>query len=142
MDTVDRKTRSKIMKSVSQKDTKPEMIVRRVLTKLGHRYRVRNADLPGSPDIANRARQWAVFVHGCYWHRHGCKATTTPKRNREFWEAKFRRNVDRDAARIAALREGGFRVVVVWECETTRDLDDLAVRLAEELPDVPDSAAT
>lgn len=125
---------SERMAGVRQKDTKPELIVRRILHGLGHRYRVRNRDLPGSPDIANRSRGWVVFVHGCYWHRHGCKATTTPKRNREFWEAKFRRNVERDAERSAALRDAGYEVVVVWECETKRDLDALRVRLTQELP--------
>ena len=77
---------------------------------------------------------WAIFVNGCYWHRHGCKATTTPKRNRAFWEAKFHRNVERDRERAEALREDGYRVVVVWECETKRDLDRLRERLSKELP--------
>ena len=103
------------------------------LHELGHRYRVRNRDLPGSPDVANRSRRWAVFVHGCYWHRHGCKATTTPKRNRAFWEAKFARNVERDAESAAALRKLGFTVVVVWECETKGDLAALRERLHSEL---------
>ena len=125
---------SERMAGIRRADTKPELIVRRILHALGHRYRVRNRDLPGSPDIANRTRKWAVFVHGCYWHRHGCKATTTPKRNRAFWEAKFQRNVERDAERAAALRELGYAVVTVWECETKRDLAELSDRLAETLP--------
>lgn len=125
---------SKRMAGVRRSDTRPELVVRQQLHALGHRYRVRNRDLPGSPDIANRSRLWAVFVHGCYWHRHGCKATTTPKRNRAFWEAKFHRNVERDRERAEALREDGYRVVVVWECETKRDLDRLRERLLKELP--------
>lgn len=125
---------SRRMAGVRQRDTKPEMIVRRLLTQIGHRYRVRNRDLPGSPDIANRSRRWVVFVHGCYWHRHRCKATTTPKRNRDFWQAKFSRNVDRDAHQVAALREAGYRVVVVWECETKQALEALALRLSRQLP--------
>jgi len=80
---------------------------------------VHNRDLPGSPDIANRARKWAVFVHGCFWHRHvGCKRTTTPTRNRSFWIEKFRANIARDARVQAVLRSEGYRVIVVWECET------------------------
>lgn len=122
------------MAGVRQKDTKPELIVRQILHGLGHRYRVRNGDLAGSPDIANRRHRWAVFVHGCYWHRHGCKATTTPRRNRAFWEAKFQRNVERDEDRIRRLKSDGYRVVVVWECETKRDLDGLRRRLKPELP--------
>lgn len=125
---------SERMAGVRRSDTKPELIVRRLLSELGHRFRVRNRDLPGSPDIANRTRGWVVFVHGCYWHRHGCRATTTPKRNRAFWEAKFRRNVERDAERVRALREQGYRVVVVWECETKKELDVLRSRLKRELP--------
>ena len=76
-------------------------------------------------------------MHGCYWHRHGCRATTTPKRNREFWEAKFRRNVERDAERIMSLRQAGHVVIVVWECETKRNLDALHTRLKRELPSPP-----
>ena len=129
---VDSKTSDR-MRGIRQKDTKPEIVVRKLLHELGHRYRVRNRDLPGSPDVANRSRRWAVFVHGCYWHRHGCKATTTPKRNRAFWEAKFARNVERDAESAAALWKLGFTVVVVWECETKGDLAALRERLHSEL---------
>jgi DNA mismatch endonuclease, patch repair protein len=104
---------------VRQKDTKPEQVVRSILSELGARYRVRNRDLPGSPDIANRARRWAIFVHGCFWHRHlGCVRTTTPKRNREFWLSKFAANEARDARCAEELRAAGFRVLIVWECES------------------------
>jgi len=103
---------------VRQKGTRPELTVRRLLVELGHRYRLTNRDLTGSPDVANRQQAWAVFVHGCFWHRHGCKATTTPGRNREFWEAKFARNVARDRRSIEALEAAGFKVVVIWECQT------------------------
>jgi DNA mismatch endonuclease (patch repair protein) len=94
-------------------------MVRKLLHALGYRFRVHNRDLPGSPDVANRTRRWAVFVHGCFWHRHGgCKRTTTPTRNQEFWLDKFAANLARDARVQAALREQGYRVMVVWECET------------------------
>lgn len=107
------------MGGIRQQHTAPELAVRRILAALGLRYRVHNRDLPGSPDVANRARAWAVFVHGCYWHRHeGCKRTTTPKRNREFWEAKFAANVARDARAMRELDALGYHVVTVWECET------------------------
>lgn len=122
------------MAGVRRCDTRPELVVRRLLHELGHRFRVRNRDLPGSPDIANRARRWVVFVHGCYWHRHGCKATTTPTRNRAFWQAKFDRNVARDTERITDLVGRGFRVVIVWECETKVNLTALQRRLADALP--------
>src|SRR5262249_2591674 len=83
----------------------------------------RNGDLPGSPDAANRTRLWAVFVHGCFWHRHdGCVRTTTPKRNRAFWEAKFAANQTRDRRAGLALRRLGYTVVIVWECEAERHI--------------------
>lgn len=110
---------SKRMATVRQRDTKPEKIVRQVLHSLGLRFRIDNRDLPGSPDIANRKRKWAVFVHGCYWHRHaGCRLATTPRRNAEFWQAKFDRNINRDAARLDDLRSRGYECLVIWECET------------------------
>lgn len=121
------------MRGIRRTGTKPEMVVRALLTALGHRYRVRNGDLPGSPDLANRSRGWAVFVHGCYWHRHGCSASTIPTRNREFWLSKFSRNTARDRSSVLALESRGFRVIVVWECETKRLLGQLAARLSREL---------
>jgi len=107
------------MAGIRQYGTSPELIVRKLVASLGVRYRVSNRNLPGSPDLANRSKRWAIFVHGCYWHRHpGCKLTTTPKRNREFWEAKFARNVARDQEAVRRLEELGFSVLVIWECET------------------------
>jgi len=107
------------MASVRQRDTTAEIVVRRALRALGHQFRVRNRDLPGSPDIANRTRRWAVFVHGCFWHRHkGCIRTTTPKRNRKFWTSKFELNQERDRRALRKLRRLGYKAVVVWECET------------------------
>lgn len=106
---------------IRQHGTAAELAVRRVATALGLRYRVRNRDLPGSPDLANRSRHWAVFVHGCYWHAHlGCARATVPKRNRAFWEAKFAANRARDARSVAALANKGYHIVTLWECE----LDD------------------
>jgi DNA mismatch endonuclease (patch repair protein) len=79
---------------------------------------VNNRDLPGSPDIANRSKKWAVFVHGCFWHRHdGCPRTTMPRRNREFWAEKFRANIRRDRKVIERLEACGYLVLIVWECE-------------------------
>jgi DNA mismatch endonuclease (patch repair protein) len=83
--------------------------------------------------MANRRRGWAVFVHGCFWHRHGCKASTTPTRNREFWQAKFLRNVARDQRSAEALRARGYTVVVIWECQTKRGLEAVRAALAQAL---------
>ncbi|MCZ7652958.1 MAG: very short patch repair endonuclease [Thermoanaerobaculia bacterium] len=115
-------------------DTGPERAVRRVLARLGHRFRLANSDLPGSPDIANRSKRWAVFVHGCFWHRHAeCPRATVPKRNRVWWEAKFRDNQQRDTRKAQALQSAGYRVVIVWECET-RDVNALERKLARAFP--------
>ena len=107
------------MARVGRTSTAPEMQVRRCLSGLGFRYRTKNRDLPGSPDIANRSKKWVVFVHGCFWHQHeGCKAATIPKTNRGFWRAKFAANVSRDARARTLLDEKGFQVKIVWECQT------------------------
>lgn len=107
------------MAGIRQHSTAPELAVRKALRALGVAYRITNRDLPGSPDLANRRGKWAIFVHGCYWHRHlGCERTTTPTRNRRLWVEKFTANVARDVARTKQLREQGFSVVRVWECET------------------------
>jgi|HubBroStandDraft_1064217.scaffolds.fasta_scaffold252327_2 DNA mismatch endonuclease (patch repair protein) len=106
------------MGRIRQKDTSAELTVRRIVHRLGARYRVRNRDLPGSPDLANRSRRWAIFVHGCYWHAHPrCKRATVPKRNRAFWLAKFDANRLRDHRAIDALERLGYSVLVVWQCE-------------------------
>ena len=106
------------MARVRQKGTEPELTVRRAVSTLGLRYTVQNADLPGSPDLANRSRRWAIFVHGCYWHRHaGCHKATTPRTNTQFWLNKFARNVVRDQDAVIALRRAGYRVLTFWQCE-------------------------
>jgi DNA mismatch endonuclease, patch repair protein len=109
---------SERMGRVRQRATAPELSVRRIAWSLGIRFRTRNGDLPGSPDLANRTRRFAVFVHGCFWHRHrGCRKTTMPKRNREFWRKKFARNIERDRDVVSALHDRGIRTVTIWECE-------------------------
>ena len=114
--------------------TRPEVAVRRLLHALGHRFRIGNRDLPGSPDIANRSRKWAVFVHGCYWHGHaGCERATVPKRHREFWLQKFRENRARDVRKGQELEDLGYRVSVFWECECD-DLKALRTRLRRAVP--------
>lgn len=112
--------RSALMSRVKAKDTKPELRVRRSAHGLGYRYRLHRRDLPGSPDLVFPGRRKALFVHGCFWHRHqGCRKTTMPKTRAKFWQRKFDDNVRRDERVIAALRELGWDVLVVWECETS-----------------------
>lgn len=86
---------------------------------MGLRYRLNVKSLPGSPDLANKSRRWAIFVNGCFWHQHSnCPKATMPKRNAYFWREKFVANRKRDATKVRALQAGGFHVVIVWECET------------------------
>jgi DNA mismatch endonuclease (patch repair protein) len=139
-DIVSAEKRSEMMAAVGQKDTPPELAVRRMLTALGRRYRVRNRDLPGSPDIANRSREWAIFVHGCFWHGHrNCPKTKAgsdfrvPATRPEFWREKLETNRRRDARAIRALRGEGFKVVLIWECEL-RQPEAVATRLGSEIP--------
>ncbi|MBS1904826.1 MAG: DNA mismatch endonuclease Vsr [Bacteroidetes bacterium] len=121
-------TRSEIMRRVRRKDTTQELIVRSILYDLGFRYRVNVRGLPGSPDIANNSKHRAIFVHGCFWHRHNCPLATIPKSNRQFWLKKFEQNAQRDLRQFKALRELGFKVLVVWQCELN-DIPRLRSRL-------------
>ncbi|WP_186073654.1 very short patch repair endonuclease [Burkholderia gladioli] len=111
--------RSTLMKSVKQRNTSPEIAVRRALHSLGYRFRLHRKDLPGTPDLVLPRYRLVIFVHGCFWHRHpDCKLASTPKSNAEYWLPKFEANVERDARKEAALRERGWRVEIIWECET------------------------
>lgn len=111
--------RSKIMASVRQVNTKPEMAVRRAAHALGYRFRINRKDLPGSPDVVFPRHKKVIFVHGCFWHRHdGCRHTTTPRTRAEFWQEKFRRNKERDASVESKLEAMGWSVAIVWGCET------------------------
>jgi DNA mismatch endonuclease (patch repair protein) len=122
--------RSALMARVRQRHTDAELIVGKTLRHLGISYRLNVRSLPGTPDFANRQRKWAILVNGCYWHHHtGCKRATVPTRNREFWLAKFETNRSRDAEVIRLLRQMGFRVLIVWECETASP-EFLACRLS------------
>lgn len=110
--------RSALMARVRQKGTTPELAVREILKRHGHRFSTNARGLPGSPDIVDRNRKLAVFVHGCFWHRHArCAACTTPKRNAAFWQEKFEQNMVRDAKNNRELRRLGFRVLTIWECQ-------------------------
>lgn len=133
--------RRRIMSAVRGCDTKPEMIVRRLLFSMNYRYRLHRGDLPGRPDIVFAGRRKAIFVHGCFWHRHaGCSKATSPKKRAAFWTKKFTRNVERDRNAEEGLAEMGWRSLVVWECET-RGRDNLAVRLQAFLDDDPAAGA-
>jgi DNA mismatch endonuclease (patch repair protein) len=125
--------RSAVMRRVKGKDTSPELWVRKALTRLGARYRLHRADLPGKPDIAMPGRRLALFVHGCFWHGHDCaRGSRVPKQNRDYWVGKVERNRARDAKTREALAALGWRVETIWECEL-KDKAALAGRLREML---------
>ena len=137
MDRITKERRSWNMSQIKGKNTKPEIRVRKTLHQMGYRFRLHRRDLPGCPDIVLPRNRTAIFVHGCYWHRHkGCSCAYTPKTRIAFWTKKFVENVARDHRRQAELRELGWRVQVVWECQTT-DRDVLTRRLLDitEQPD-------
>jgi DNA mismatch endonuclease (patch repair protein) len=130
-DRLSKERRSWNMSRIRGKDTTPEMVVRSLLHRMGHRFRLHGRGLPGQPDIVLRKYRTVVFVQGCFWHRHrGCKNCTTPTNNRKFWVKKLEGNAARDRVQQRALRRLGWRVVVVWECETERDSGWLGLRLA------------
>lgn len=130
-DIVDRATRSRMMSAIKGRDTTPERTVRSWLHRSGLRFRLNVPRLPGSPDIVLPRYSTVIFVHGCFWHRHqGCRFSTIPKSNREFWKAKFRKNSARDRRVANALADAGWRVEVVWTCQLSeRRISALATRI-------------
>lgn len=120
-DVVDKSTRSRMMAGIKGKNTVPELRVRSALHAAGYRFRLHRRDLPGRPDLVLPQFRVAVFIHGCFWHRHrGCLAATLPASNPEFWLQKLEGNVVRDERNILALRDMGWRVATIWECATRR----------------------
>lgn len=127
-DTRTPEQRRRIMQSVKGKDTKPEWVVRRLLHRMGYRYRLHAHNLPGKPDIVFPARRKVIFVHGCFWHAHGCKIGRPPKSRSDYWVPKLEANSARDAAKQSQLEALGWSVLVVWQCET-KDLLGLETKL-------------
>ena len=129
MDTLTSEERSERMSLVRGRDTKPEMLVRRLVHGLGYRYRLHRGDLPGRPDMVFPSRHRAIFVHGCFWHRHPqCKLARIPKSRQEFWVPKLEGNRRRDLENQRRLREIGWDLLVIWECET-RDRQSMTDRI-------------
>lgn len=132
-DKISTERRSANMSRIRNKNTVPELSVRRALRSLGIGYRLHSKDLPGRPDIVLRSRKKVIFVHGCFWHRHpGCKFAYSPKSRESFWQQKFHSNVNRDEKNIQSLRHLGWNPVVIWECET-KDWSNLREKLEREL---------
>lgn len=121
MDHLTKSGRSRVMKGIRSSNTKPEVWIRKALHARGFRFRLHAGRLPGRPDLVLAKYNAAVFVHGCFWHQHGCKHTKWPRSNSSYWTPKLLRNMRRDDEALAALAEGGFRTAVIWECALLRD---------------------
>jgi len=126
------------MSRIRGKDTAPELIVRRLLHAMGYRFRLHVSHLPGRPDVVLPKYRTIVFVHGCFWHRHSCAAAYMPKTRPSFWQAKFDSNVGRDRRHRRALVSAGWKVIVVWECQTS---GEVLTRLARRLKRLLDGAS-
>ena len=124
--------RSEIMAAIRSKDTKPELLVRRMVHAMGYRYRLHRPDLPGKPDLALPSKRKVIFVHGCFWHQHGCSGSHLPKSNEAYWVPKLQRNQARDTEHLRALRAEGWKCLVLWECQLNQP-KRLAQRIAKFL---------
>lgn len=125
---VEANTRSENMRRITSKDTSPELTVRRILFRLGYRYRLHRNDLPGKPDIVFGGRRKLIFVHGCFWHAHACPRAHKPKTNKTYWSPKLERNQERDARHLKQLQTAGWDVLTIWECEL-KDTNSLELSL-------------
>ncbi|MBN2133756.1 MAG: DNA mismatch endonuclease Vsr [Sedimentisphaerales bacterium] len=135
MDVLTPKQRSYCMSRIRKYDTAPEIAVRRLVHSLGYRFRLYRADLPGCPDIVLPRHRKVIFVHGCWWHRHNCRlGRRIPKSRQEYWLPKLKRNKDRHRKDVRSLKEKGWRVLTVWECQI-KDLQELRRRLLTFLAD-------
>lgn len=135
MDIVSPETRRKIMQSIRSTNSKAEVRVRSVLHANGFRFRIHSKNLPGTPDIVLSKYRTVILVHGCFWHRHqDCRHSSVPKSNTEFWIEKFERNVQRDRKNLKELKDAGYEVIVLWECElqSTARLEETVSRLAKK----------
>ena len=128
-DILPAETRSRIMSAIRSRDTQPELYVRKRLWSEGFRFRLHARNLPGTPDMVLRKYRLIIFVHGCFWHQHGCSRTKRPSSNKEYWDLKLDRNVARDALHRSRLEELGWTVATLWEC----DLESSTERLLSEL---------
>lgn len=128
--------RSAVMRAVKSKDTAPEMVVRRLVHRLGFRFRLHREDLPGKPDLVFPSRRKILLVNGCFWHGHECsRGNRQPKKNADYWRSKIAQNVDRDVRNQTALSEIGWEVLTIWECEISKAKMDI---LGDKLKDFLD----
>jgi DNA mismatch endonuclease (patch repair protein) len=133
VDRVSSEKRSFNMSRVRGRGTKPEKLIRSLLHNLGYRFRLHNKKLPGTPDVVLPKYKTVIFVHGCFWHQHeGCRKARRPTSNVEFWNTKLDRNIERDKKTVEGSEELGWKVIIVWQCES-KDVEKLSERLVNEL---------
>ena len=139
-DIVDEETRRRMMSSVRAKNTRLELEIRSRLFAMGFRFRLHRRDLPGTPDLVFRKYRSVVFIHGCFWHYHGCHLSSVPETRRSWWKTKLEGNAKRDAASVTKLQNLGWRILTIWECgfrragtNRTKALDDISVQAADFL---------
>ena len=135
-DHISASDRSRVMRAIKSKDTKPELFVRRMAHRLGFRFRLHVRNLPGTPDLVFPRHRKIIEVRGCFWHMHACGRTGLPKTHRAFWKKKLTRNAERDRLNAAKLRRAGWKVLVVWECQID-DTPRVAARVARFLESKP-----
>jgi DNA mismatch endonuclease, patch repair protein len=133
MDKLTPERRSENMRRIKSKDMKPELLIRKLAHGLGYRFRLHRRDLPGKPDLVFPGRKKVILVHGCFWHQHTeCREGRMPGSNKDYWNPKLKRNVERDADNLEKLHESGWQTLTVWECET-KNIDALKKRLSKFL---------
>jgi len=132
LDPLSKEERSERMSKIRSHNTKPEISVRRLVYGLGYRYRLHAKELPGHPDLVFRPKRKVIFVHGCYWHQHGCGHYRMPKSRTEYWLPKLAKNIERDKHNINQLERDGWKVLVIWECEI-KEVDQLTRKIQEFL---------
>ena len=134
MDNMTKRQRSETMSKIRSEDTSPERKLRRSLFRLRYRYRKNVSYLPGCPDIVMRKYHSVIFINGCFWHHHqGCSKATIPHTNRPYWQEKLKRNTSRDATNLRMLKNTGWRVLTIWECEINKDFDATLIKVVEFL---------
>jgi DNA mismatch endonuclease, patch repair protein len=136
MDVFDTEKRSEIMRRVKGRDTTPELLVRRLVHRMGYRFRLHRKDLPGKPDLVFPGRRKIIFVHGCFWHGHTCRrGRNRPSTRREYWDRKLDRNKERDQQTTRRLRRMGWSVLIVWECQLRPSKIDTTLRRIQRFLD-------
>lgn len=135
MDTLNQDRRSQLMAKVKQRNTDPEIMVRRFLFSKGFRYRINVKTLPGSPDIVLSKYKTAIFVHGCFWHGHTCRAGNLPSSNLAYWQTKIEKNIERDKRKTEDLKILNWNVIIIWQCEI-KTLKNREVRLSKLVSEI------